>query len=118
MSRNLIAFACFAGCLALGSTTASAAGPDGIYTRPNGTTAKVWTCSGKLCATVQESKFSMFLSGIAPAGEGTWKGDMKHPDMPGFMTFNGTVKTTPKGLSVQGCAMGQSMCDAETWTKQ
>lgn len=118
MPSKLVVFASFLGLAALTSLPAAAAGPDGIYTRPNGTTAKVWTCGGKLCATVQESKFSMFLSGIAPAGDGVWKGDMKHPDMPGFMTFNGTVKTTAKGLSVQGCAMGQSMCDAEAWTKQ
>ncbi|MDK9695812.1 MAG: hypothetical protein OEL76_05445 [Siculibacillus sp.] len=100
------------------TSPAAAASADGMYKRPNGTTAKVWTCGGKLCATVQESNFNMFLSGIAPAGEGTWKGDMKHPDMPGFMTFNGTVTTSGKGLKVQGCAVGQSMCDAETWTKQ
>lgn len=91
---------------------------DGQYSRPNGTTAKVWTCGGKLCARVEDSGFDMFLSGIAPVGEGKWQGDMKHPDMPGFMTFNGTVTVTAKGLKVQGCAVGQSMCDAESWSKK
>ncbi|WP_333823729.1 hypothetical protein [Pinisolibacter sp.] len=118
MRTLLPAFAALAVLAIAIATPAAAAGVDGMYKRPNGTTAKVWTCGGKLCATVQESKFNMFLSGIAPAGEGTWKGDMKHPDMPGFMTFNGTVTTTGKGLKVQGCAVGQSMCDAENWTKQ
>ncbi|MER2607007.1 MAG: hypothetical protein ABTQ29_14330 [Siculibacillus sp.] len=94
------------------------AAPDGVYQRPNGTTAKVWTCGGNLCAKVQETGFDMFLSGIAPAGEGKWQGDMKHPDMPGFMTFNGTVSATAKGLKVQGCAVGQSMCDSEAWTRK
>ncbi len=97
---------------------AVAAGPDGVYSRPNGTTAKVTTCGGNLCAKVQESGFDMFMTGIAPAGEGKWKGDMKHPDMPGFMTFNGTVTTTPGGLKIQGCAVGQSMCDSENWTRK
>jgi len=118
MRNSLVALAAFAGLAAFAASPAAAAGPDGLYKRPNGTTAKVWTCGGKLCATVQESSFNMFMSGIAPAGDGTWKGDMKHPDMPGFMTFNGTVTTTAKGLKVQGCAVGQSMCDAESWTKQ
>lgn len=118
MRKVFAALIAVAGLAALAATPAVAANADGIYKRPNGTTAKVWTCGGKLCAVVQESKFNMFLSGIAAAGEGVWKGDMKHPDMPGFMTFNGTVKTTAKGLEVQGCAVGQSMCDAENWTKQ
>ena len=44
---------------------------------------------------------------------------MKHPDMPGFMTFNGTVTTTAKGLKVQGCAVGQSMrFPPEAWTRK
>jgi uncharacterized protein (DUF2147 family) len=104
--------------LGLAAAPALAAPPDGAYARPNGTTAKVWTCGGKLCAKVVEKNFDMFLSGITPAGEGKWKGDMKHPDMPGFMTFNGTVSQTAKGLNVQGCAVGQSMCDSEDWTRK
>ena len=30
--------------LAFVAAPALAAGPDGVYARPNGTTAKVWTC--------------------------------------------------------------------------
>lgn len=112
---KFLGLALLAGLLA---TPAVAASPDGIYARPNGSTAKVWTCGGKLCAKVQESGFDMFLSGIAATADGKWQGDMKHPDMPSFMTFNGTVTTTAKGLKVQGCAVGQSMCDSENWTKK
>ena len=112
---SLVGAALFAGLFA---APALAAAPDGVYARPNGTTAKVWTCGGKLCAKVEGSNFDMFLSGIAPAGDGKWQGDMKHPDMPSFMTFNGTVTVTSKGLKVQGCAVGQSMCDSESWTKK
>ena len=47
-----------------------------------------------------------------------WKGKaMKHPDMPGFMTFNGTVTITDTNLTIKGCAVGNSMCDTEVWTK-
>jgi uncharacterized protein (DUF2147 family) len=42
---------------------------------------------------------------------------MKHPSMPGFMTFNGSVSVSASSLSIKGCAVGQSMCDAETWTR-
>lgn len=112
----------FAGLVAAASLFAfpalAASAVDGVYARPKGTTAKVWTCGAKLCAKVQETGFDMFLSGIEAAGDGVWKGDMKHPDMPGFMTFNGTVTRTEKGLKVQGCAVGQSMCDSETWTRR
>ena len=117
MNRMFLAFAAL-GALAFAPTLASAEGVDGLYSRPNGTTAKVWTCGGNLCAKVQETGYDMFLSGIAPAGDGKWQGDMKHPDMPQFMTFNGTVTATGKGLKVQGCAVGQSMCDSETWTRK
>ncbi|MCC0006122.1 MAG: hypothetical protein H6872_13670 [Methylobacteriaceae bacterium] len=48
----------------------------------------------------------------------SWQGaNMKHPSMPGIMTFNGTVTFSASGLSIKGCAVGQSMCDAENWTK-
>ena len=33
------------------------------------------------------------------------------------MTFNGTVTVSPAGLTIKGCAVGQSMCDLETWTR-
>jgi len=76
-------------------------------------------CGGGLCGKVVKGKGTgtVMFNGIKKAGK-VWKGDMKHPDMPGFMTFNGTI--TPMGggkIKVQGCAIGQSMCDAETWVK-
>ncbi len=99
--------------------TAAHAGITGNYKRPNGSIAKVWMCGGGLCGKVVKGKGSgtVMFNGIKKAGK-VWKGDMKHPDMPSFMTFNGTI--TPMGggkIKVQGCAIGQSMCDAETWVK-
>ena len=98
---------------------AIAASPWGKWKRPNGDIAKVWKCGGGMCGAIEKGKrkgFVMF-KGIKKAGN-VWKGDMKHPDMPGFMTFNGTVKLlSANKLKVQGCAIGQSMCDAETWVR-
>jgi len=98
---------------------AQAASPWGKWKRPNGSIAKVWQCNGGMCGVIAEGKrkgFVMF-KGIKKKGNG-WKGDMKHPSMPGFMTFNGTVTMVGKDkLKVQGCAIGNSMCDAETWVR-
>jgi hypothetical protein len=41
---------------------------------------------------------------------------MKHPDMPGFMTFNGTVTFGSNGLKIRGCAVG--VCQSEIWTNK
>lgn len=55
-------------------------------------------------------------NGMAKTGDFEWKGrKMKHPDMPGFMRFNGTVTFGSNGLKIKGCALG--MCDAEIWTR-
>ena len=98
---------------------AFAASPWGKWKRPNGNIAKVWQCGGGMCGAIEKGKkkgFVMF-KGIKKQGK-VWKGDMKHPEMPGFMTFNGTVSMIgPNKLKVQGCAIGNSMCDAEVWTR-
>ncbi len=101
------------------ATAAYAASPWGKWKRPNGNIAKVYKCKGGMCGVIEQGKrkgFVMF-NGIKKKGS-AWKGDMKHPEMPGFMTFNGTVTMVGADkLKVQGCAIGNSMCDAEVWTR-
>lgn len=41
---------------------------------------------------------------------------MKHPDMPGFITVNGTASFSEAQINLRGCAMG--MCGAEKRDKQ
>ena len=103
-----------------GATTAFAASPYGSWKRPNGSVAKVWKCGGKMCAKVVSGKgagFTMFR-GLTKAGGNVWKGSMKHPKMGTLFTFNGTVKLTGASMHVNGCMIGGSMCDAETWRKK
>ncbi len=100
--------------------TAAANEAAGNYTRSNGDKVRVSVNGGKLfCKIVAGSQpgFEM-CHGMAKTGADTWAGsNMKHPSMPGIMTFNGTVTIAASGLSIKGCAIGQSMCDAESWTR-
>jgi uncharacterized protein (DUF2147 family) len=100
--------------------SAHAADVNGKWKRPNGTIAEVYPCGGKLCGKIiagEPTGFEMF-HGMAKVGPAKWQGaDMKHPSMPGFMTFNGTVTMKGNILKVKGCAIGQSMCDEETWSR-
>ncbi len=99
---------------------AAASEAAGDYSRPNGDKVKVSVNGGKLyCKIVAGSQpgFEM-CHGMASAGGAVWKGaNMKHPSMPGMMTFNGTVTISSAGLSIKGCAIGKSMCDNENWTR-
>ena len=120
MKKSIITLSAATG-LALGiaASQALAASPYGTWKRPNGTTAKVWNCGGKMCAKVASGKnkgFTMFR-GLKKAGSNTWKGNMKHPKMGRLFTFNGTVKLSGRSMSVKGCMIGGSFCDAETWRK-
>jgi uncharacterized protein (DUF2147 family) len=96
------------------------ADPNGTWKRPNGETAQVYSCGGKLCCKITQGVqvgFEM-CHNMTKTGADTWEGaGMKHPEMPGFMTFNGTVSYSGSSLSIKGCAIGQSFCDAETWVK-
>ncbi len=48
---------------------------------------------------------------------GSWTGKkMRHPSMT-IMSFNGTVTVSGNTLSIKGCAVGQSMCDSEKWSR-
>ncbi len=89
----------------------------GDYLRKGSQTIKVFTSGGKLFCKRKSDGFEM-CHGMKKAGN-VWKGgNMKHPDMPGFMTFNGTVTFSGAGLSIKGCAIGESFCDAEKWKKK
>lgn len=75
---------------------------------------------GKLFCTRVSDGYEM-CNGMEKSADGAWRGgQMKHPDMPGFMRFNGTVtflpSDKPKELTIKGCALG--MCDSETWAKK
>jgi len=93
----------------------------GTWVRPNGEVAQVSQKGGHLYCTIVKGKSPGFemCNGMAKDGDNTWKGGhMKHPEMPGFMTFNGTVTLSAASLTIKGCAIGQSMCDAETWKRK
>lgn len=73
---------------------------------------------GKLYCTRVSDGFEM-CHGMTAKGPGTWSGPgMKHPDMPKFMTFAGTVVMNSKQLKIEGCVLGGAVCDAEVWTRQ
>ena len=119
IKRATTAFATTAVAIGLLAAPALAAEPWGKWKRPNGDIAKVWQCDGGMCGAIEEGEekgFVMF-KGIKKEGD-AWKGDMKHPDMPSFMTFNGTVTMLGDNkLKVEGCALGNSLCDAEVWVR-
>lgn len=89
----------------------------GDYLRKGSQTVKVFTSGGKLYCKRKSDGFEM-CHGMSKKGAKWVGGNMKHPDMPGMMTFNGTVTFTSGGLNIKGCAIGQSMCDAENWKKK
>ena len=71
---------------------------------------------GKLYCTRQSDGFEM-CNGMVLYSDGTYRGkNMRHPAMPKFMKFNGTVTFTDSGLNIRGCALG--ICKAEEWVKQ
>jgi len=91
----------------------------GFYTRAgeNGPeTITVHIEDGNLFCTRDSDGFEM-CHGLVLSDDARWRGrTMKHPDMPGFMTFNGTASFSESQMNLRGCAMG--ICDAETWDKQ
>ena len=103
------------------SHPAAAAEPSGTWVRPNDEVAQVSQHGGRLYCKIVTGKSPGFemCHGMTKSGDDTWQGSaMKHPEMPGFMTFNGTVTVQAASLSIKGCAIGQMMCDAETWTRK
>lgn len=112
-----IAVVALLGAIASGGT--AQADPSGMWKRPNGDMVQVTAGSGKLmCKITKGDKSGFEMCNGMGGGGSTWHGStMKHPDMPGFMSFNGTVAVAGNTLSIKGCAVGQSMCDSETWTR-
>ncbi len=70
---------------------------------------------GQLFCTRVLDGFEM-CNGMTENEDHTWTGpNMRHPDMPEFMKFRGTVYFTVDGLTIKGCAL--VFCDSESWTK-
>ena len=77
---------------------------------------RVFTNEGRLFCRRASDGFEM-CHGMTEQADGSWTGKgMRHPDMPGFMKFNGTVVFGAAGLNIRGCAVG--ICQAEDWAKQ
>jgi uncharacterized protein (DUF2147 family) len=117
--RKLYRVALGAALAGLVAAPATARDPSGHYKRPNGDKVQVWIAEGKLYCRIKEGKKPNFemCHGMGPQGEDWFGKKMKHPGMPGFMTFNGTVTSDAKTLKIKGCAMGKAMCDSEVWDK-
>ena len=96
--------------------TASAATAD-TYIRPHKTGEQQITVvitDGSLWCTRVSDGFEM-CNGMTENEDGTWGGkNMRHPDMPKWMKFNGTVYFNDGGLRIKGCAI---ICDSEDWSK-
>ncbi len=103
--------------LTITAAIATPAAAEGAYTRKGGQTINVAVKGGKLYCTRASDGFEM-CNGMSKSGGGWAGGNMKHPDMPGFMTFNGKVSMSASSLTIKGCAIGESMCDSETWSKK
>ncbi len=103
--------------LAVTAGTIAPANAEGTYLRKGKDTINVAVRGGKLYCTRTSDGFEM-CNGMSKSGGGWAGGNMKHPDMPGFMTFNGKVSMAGSSLTIKGCAIGESMCDSETWTKK
>lgn len=69
---------------------------------------------GTLWCTRVSDGFEM-CNGMTENEDHTWGGsNMRHPDMPKWMKFKGTVYFLEAGLKIKGCAI---ICDSEDWTK-
>lgn len=98
--------------IALAASSASAE----IYIRKGEQQVDVSERNGMLFCTRVSDGYEM-CNGMTKRDDGTWKGKkMKHPDMPRWMSFNGTVTFTGGGLDIKGCTLG--ICDSESWTRQ
>ena len=101
------------------TTFATAQEVNKTYIRKGDQEIRVFTVDGKLFCRRTSDNFEM-CHGMELAGASTYKGaKMKHPDMPKFMTFDGTVVIgSNKKLSIEGCMVGGAICDAEIWDEK
>jgi len=102
-----------------GAFAATAAAVNKTYMRKGNQEVRVFTSDGKLFCRRVADNFEM-CHGMAKTAVGTYQGDkMKHPDMPSFMTFDGTVVIGGnKKLSIEGCMVGGAICQKEIWDEQ
>lgn len=109
--------------ITLGGITATAAyaatDVNKTYLRKGTQEIRVFTDGGKLYCRRTSDSFEL-CHGMEQQADGSWAGNsMKHPDMPKFMTFNGTVVIgSNKKMSIKGCAAGNSLCDQEIWDEK
>jgi uncharacterized protein (DUF2147 family) len=92
----------------------------GVWKRPNGDLVDVKVVNNTLMCTINAGKRKGFemCHGMTQQQTNVWKGkSMKHPAMPKFMTFNGTVTINANSLEIKGCVAGNGMCDKEKWSK-
>lgn len=90
----------------------------GTYIRKGDQVITLHTEDGLLYCTRASDGFEL-CHGMAEQPDSTWKGKkMKHPDMPRFMTFNGTVTFGSDKVKLKGCAAGNSLCQSEAWPQQ
>ncbi len=103
------------GVVALSTLSTAAMAQEGQYLRKGKEAIVLSVGDGKLYCTRVADGFEM-CNGMTESSDGTWRGkNMRHPAMPKFMKFNGTVTFTDSGLNIKGCALG--ICKAENWTK-
>jgi len=97
----------------------SAAEVNKTYMRKGTQEVRVFTSKGKLYCRRTSDNFEM-CHGMTKVSAGTYKGNkMKHPDMPKFMTFDGTVVIgSNKKLSIKGCMVGGAICANEIWDEK
>jgi len=102
-----------------GFSTLSAAEVNKTYLRKGDQEIRVFTSKGKLYCRRTSDNFEL-CHGMDKVSPGTYKGaKMKHPDMPRFMTFDGTVVIgSNKKLSIKGCMVGGAICDQEIWDEK
>lgn len=99
---------------------AQAAEPFGEWSRPNGDPVRIYEAGGRMYCEITDGERKGFemCHGMTKQGD-AWKGgDMKHPDMPEAMSFNGTVIVKDDTLEIEGCTLFGVMCDSETWTRR
>jgi uncharacterized protein (DUF2147 family) len=133
-----------AGLLMLGTQSAIAAEPLGVWLTQTGTSRiRVADCGGALCGTIvwlKEPNDSetgkpktdknnsdagkrsrpligvQIVLGMKPAGQGKWSGQVYNAE--DGKTYSGNLTFTGgSSLQLQGCALGGLVCKSQTWTK-
>ena len=99
--------------LAIGAGN-SATAENTNYLRKGKEVIAVSSDGGSLSCKRVSDGFEM-CNGMLEQENGSWTGkNMRHPNMPKFMKFNGTVVFSDAGLNIRGCALG--ICQSEDWT--